>query len=492
MATTISQVKDNEAIRQQKNLTASQKKTAEATKEGVVVNNLVKSPNMCTMSDTCDTMVISDNTKMPEKLNEAETSSKKNLLSISLVATGAMAAVAILSGLVRHSAKMNLTLSEAQKIEPLQRNLSLNKETDQAIFQMISCTNQKTILAGTGVLTLSAMGFMGKMFIDGFKEIWVKKQEADIEKNLQEKLIAVETQSFAGKIQIMRSMLSEKAKEFDKFLAAKHEAPKPSFKGENAQNKAPQVQKNDNLKYFAIGALTLGAVIGLTFLTLKNLTKGKDYLEKTIVDKKAKITQIVAQSSESPNKTEKEYLKGLLQSIDAGKDYIKEQLSKLRWKDAQEKEKFTNDTIFSITKSTAKPDKAFAGDGTPKPSFYSHVDDYRAFFYNYLLDSSNPVFKNLFFGITGMTAVSYAGGIIGEGVKEVQVKKMNAQTELSLQQRLVSTELRNFKAKKDADIKPLCDEFYTQANKGKSPKDLKIMADNILYEIKNGPPFVYS
>ena len=28
--------------------------------------------------------------------------------------------------------------------------------------------------------------------------------------------------------------------------------------------------------------------------------------------------------------------------------------------------------------------------------------------------------------------------------------------------------------------------------KGKSPEELKIMADNILFEIKNGPPFVYS
>jgi len=489
MATTISQIKDNEATRQKKNLTASQKKTADATKEGVVVNNLVKTPDMCNM---CDTMIISDNIKLPEKLSEKEDSSKKSLIPISLIATGAMASIALMSLLVRRSAKINLTLSEAQKIEPLQRNLSINKETDQAIFQMVSCTNQKTILAGTGVLAISAMGFMGKMFIQGFKDIWVKKQEANIEKNLQENLIAVETQSFSGKIQIMRSMLSQKAKEFDKFFASHSDSAKPSFKGNNDIKKPNNQQKNDNLKYFAMGALTLGAIIGLTFLTLKNLTKGKVYLEKTIVDKKSKISQLVEKSTSKSNVAEKENLKNLFQSIDASSNYIKEQLAKLKWTNKSEREAFIDETCFNVKKSTAKPDKAFAGDGTPKPSFYSHVDDYRAFFYNYLLDSSNPVFKNLFFGITGITAVSYMGNTLGEGVKEVQVKKMNAQTELSLQKRLVSTELRNFKAKKDADINPLCDEFYTQAQKGKSKQELKIMADNILSEIKNGPPFVYS
>ena len=56
----------------------------------------------------------------------------------------------------------------------------------------------------------------------------------------------------------------------------------------------------------------------------------------------------------------------------------------------------------------------------------------------------------------------------------------------------VATELRNFKAKKDSAIEPLCDEFFIQKANGKSPEELKIMADNILFEIKNGPPFVYS
>lgn len=38
----------------------------------------------------------------------------------------------------------------------------------------------------------------------------------------------------------------------------------------------------------------------------------------------------------------------------------------------------------------------------------------------------------------------------------------------------------------------MIEEFEKQRKEGKSPQELKVMADNILMEIKNGPPFVYS
>ena len=47
-------------------------------------------------------------------------------------------------------------------------------------------------------------------------------------------------------------------------------------------------------------------------------------------------------------------------------------------------------------------------------------------------------------------------------------------------------------SKKDSAIQPLMDEFYKQACEGKPKEELKVMAENILFEIKNGPPFVYS
>ena len=95
-------------------------------------------------------------------------------------------------------------------------------------------------------------------------------------------------------------------------------------------------------------------------------------------------------------------------------------------------------------------------------------------------------------GISGISALAYGGKCFSEAIKEVQVKKYSANIELDLQKRLVATELRNFKAKKDSAIEPLCEEFFIQKANGKSSKELKIIADNILFEIKNGPPFVYS
>ena len=492
--TKINQVSDVEVTRQKRNLTDSQKKNADATKEGVVINSFVKDVGI---NDLYDSMVISDSAKMPQKIYEDKNSKEKSILPISLIATGVMGVMALASLFVKRSAKINTELKEvAHKLPSLTRNLAINEETHQAIYQMVQCPNQKTILAGVGVITISAMAFMGKMFMNGFKDVWVKKKEADIQKNLQENLIAVETQSFSGKIQIIRSMLSGKAREFSEYLCESPKNPpafssfknRLSFTGKYEGTE----EKQSSAKYLALGALTLGTVVGLGFIALKNLTVGKKCLEENIEKIKTKITNIVSNSNSETKETDKINLKNLFQSIDAKDGYIRNKLSELKWGDESEKSNFIEDISFNTKKSTAQVDKAMGGDGTPKPAFYSHVNDYRAFLYNYLLDTENKQFKQLFFGITGVTALSYGGEVLGEAVKDVQVKTINANTELDLQQRLVSTELRNFKAKKDTAINPLCEEFYVQLKKGKPKEELKTIAENILFEVKNGPPFVYS
>lgn len=489
------QIRDIEIARQTKNQTDSQKKNSAATKEGVVVNSFYKDPKNFNINEVYDSLVISDNVRMPEKLRENKTTKDKSLTPIALVAIGVMGAIALVSALVRRSARINLSLGPEKRTEHLTRNISITDESMQGIYQMVQCPNQKTILAGTGVIALGSMGFMGKMFIDGFKDIWVKKREADIQKNLQENLIAVETQSFSGKIQIMRGMMSEKAREFSDYLCAEPKSP-PVFKSFNDRLKFMGGKKSDdnsgNVKYFALGVLTIGAIAGFGFLSLKNLGKGKKYLDEYINKTQVEISKLVSNSNKKTKETDKINLKNMFQAIDSKPDYIKETLSKLKWEKEDEKSQFIKDVIFNQSKSTTKADTAMGGNGTPKPAFNSYVSDYRAFFYNYLLDTDNPQFKMLFLGITGLTAFSYMGKAIGEAVKDVQVKKMNAETELDLQKRLVATELRNFKAKKDAAIDPLCDEFYVQLQKGKPKEELKTIAENILFEVKNGPPFVYS
>ena len=492
---TISPLRDSETIRQQKNLTNVQKRANSETKEGVLVNNFIKDCPDCkiNLEDTCDTLVISENSKMPSRLYEKDNDTNKNILPISAIAIGVMGSVALLSAFIRRNTRINLKISNEKRLPATTRNVALNEETHQALYQMIQSPTRKTILAGIGVLTLTAMAFMGKTFFDGFKEVWVKKREADIQKNMQEQLINIETQSFAGKIQITRSMLSEKAKEFGKFLTDDKEKILPNF-GKHLQftgNKSKSSNQSNNINYFLLGVATVAGIIGLGFVSLKNLNKSKNYLEKAIKDTENKITDIVKTSTTSTKDNDKKLLEAYLQSIDAKEDTIQKYLNNLKW-DKDELDVFIQKLIKKSKTSTTKVNETIGGDGTPKPTFYSHVDDYRAFFYNWLLDTDNKQFKQLFFGITGLTAISYGGKLAGEAIKEVQVKKLNAQTEVELQNRLVSTELRNFKSKKDAAIQPLVDEFYKQVDNGKPKEELKVMADNILLEIKNGPPFVYS
>lgn len=492
--TKITPVNDIEVVRQKRNRTDSQKKNLDATKEGVVVNSFVKEPCV-DLNDTYDSMIISSNVKLPKKLYEKESTKEKSILPISLIATGVMGSIAAMSTFIKRSSRLSLDADPAKKLPALTRNLSVNEETFQAIYQIAHSPNKKTVLAGIGVITIGSMGFMGKMFIDGFKDVWVKKKEANIQKNLQEKLIAVETQSFSGKIQIIRSMLSEKASEFNEYITYKPELPLAfknfdshlSFKGNKNKNNEP----GNNLNYFILGGATLLAIAGFGYLSLKNLRKSKENIETFTQKTKNYLLERINKSTKETIEDDKPFIKKVLIAIDANPDSIKETLEKLNW-EKSEKENFIADVILEAKKSTTIVDKAMGGDGTPKPAFYSHVNDYRAFFYNWLLDTKNDVFKNLFIGITGISAATYGGKAVGEAIKEVQVKKINAETELELQQRLVSTELRNFKAKKDAAINPLTEEFYTQIKRGKSKEELKTMAENILSEVKNGPPFVYS
>jgi hypothetical protein len=157
-----------------------------------------------------------------------------------------------------------------------------------------------------------------------------------------------------------------------------------------------------------------------------------------------------------------------------------------------EKDEFVTYLKKSMNQATEKVNSAIGGSGRNKITYFSHVNDYLSFFYDWLMNPKNPQFKNLFFGISSVTALAYGGKTFFEAIKDVQVKKYSADVELDLQKRLVATELRNFKAKKESAIEPLCEEFFMQKTNGKSPEELKIMADNILFEIKNGPPFVYS
>ena len=491
----ISPLHDSETIRQQRNMTPSQKRNVYNTKEGVIINNFVKD-NDANLVDIKDTYIIGENITMPQQLYADKQIVDKKLVPLSAIALGVMSSVALLSAFVSHSSKIATNLAKEKWLPAVTRNVQLSNETYQVIYQMVQNPNRKTFTAGAGVLALSAMAFMGKTFFDGYKDIWVKRKEADIQKNLQENLIHVETKSFSGKMQIIRSMLSKYTNIFEKYIKNDSEKAIPEFGKNHSHITFTSDKKQNDKSLFGniiLGIGTFAGIIGLGYLSLRNLNKGKSYLQKYLNDTKDGIKQLVKTSTNETKDIDKNNLEHLFMSIDADEDFIRKQINSLSWGTNEEKENLIKKIVEKIKTSTTKVNPNIGGDGTPKPAFNSFVDDYRTFFYNWLLDTSNPQFKQLFLGITGITAASYGGKLTGDAIKEVQVKKINAQTELELQQRLVSTELRNFKSKKDAAIFPLIKEFYNQVDSGKRTKEeLKTMAENILSEIKNGPPFVYS
>lgn len=497
---------DLESQRIHRNQTRTQIKTSNLVKEGVLVNSNVP------LNDSYNSMVIGDSVELPNKLYEKSTKKEKGILPICAATTGVMGAIAGGTALLAKSAKDNINVDLAQKLPSLTRNVCINEEINQAIYRMVASPSKKATKATLGVASLASMAFMAKTFCDGFRDVWVKKKEADIHKNLQENLIAVETQSFAGKLQINRNMLSEKAKEFSKVLTEKPE-PVETFKRRNisfrGQEKDLEPKKKPSnfvkgLDYLALGVASLGTIVGLGYVSIKNVRNSIDAMKKGREKVKEAIGLVIEQMKEhSPDKLGEEghkaakelnsnNIKNLLVSIDATPQEVSETAEKLHWHNNDEKKSFIADTLFAIKKSTEKANSALGGSGEDRNTFYSHVNDYTAFFYNWLMDSSNKQFKSLFFGITGATAAAYVGKTSCEAIKDVQVKKYNADTELGLQKRLVSTELRNFKSKKEASIQPLCDEFYKQKANGKPNEDLKIVADSILNEIKNGAPYVYS
>lgn len=484
---------DIEAQRMHRNRTKTQIKVADSVREGVVLNSNLP------LKDSYDSLLISNKAELPNNLYEKNTKKEKGLFPIAAATVGFMGALAGITGLVAKSARDAVDIELPKRLCSMTRNVCVNKEIDQAIYRVVANPNKKTTLALGGLAVFSSMAFMGKTFCEGFRDVWVKKKEADIQKNLQENLIDVETQSFSGKMKIIRNMLSEKAREFNQALIEE----KPSnnsgavynnqitFKG--AQSTPKKESKNNVLKnigYMAIGAMSTAAIVGLGYLSMKNLRSSNNSMKRGVEKVKEAITDIVESPEKKPE--DKRTIMNLFTDISADSEYVKSTADKMSWNSEKEKKDFIKESLFNINKSTEKADSALGGSGQDRNTFYSHVSDYKAFFYNYLIDSHNKQFQNLFFGITGATATAYLGELSIGAVKDVQVKKYNAETEYHLQQRLVSTELRNFKSKKDASIEPLCDEFYRQKQEGKPKEELKVVADNILNEIKNGAPYVYA
>ena len=478
---------DLESTRIQRNMTDTQKRNSNNIKEGKIVNAFVKDPQL-SLDETLDTLVISkSNIKLPEKINEIEEKSNKGLLYMSLSSIGVMGFIGGFTAMIKNFSRKKYESTQEYLLPGITRNHCINNEIHQSIFSMIQSPNRKTILASLGVITLGSMAFLGKTFIDGYRDVWIKKQEADIQKNLQENLIEIETMSFSGKIQIIRSMLSSKAKVFSQNLIPDKNI---SFEG-NKQEKENKNGKN----LLLLAGTTVATILALGYFSIKNIRKSDELIKNGLKNTKKGLDNIIDSFNKNKEINDiqghdgkilsgkdayKHVIENMLESIFAKPNEIEEYVTKMNLPN-EEKEEFIKKLKSSMNQATEKVNSAIGGSGRNKITYFSHVNDYLSFFYDWLMNPKNPQFKNLFFGISGISTLAYSGKTFAEAIKDVEVKKYNAETELNLQRRLVSTELRNFKAKKESAIEPLCDEFFEQKENGKSAPELQVIADNILF-----------
>ena len=509
---------DLETQKQYRNHTQTQKKNISELKEGVVVNNLIKDRDMFSSALTpdidnmYDSLVIPDKTVKPDTFENKDYKHKEKSLQRSLAPLLAttVGVFGLLAGsmfALKKSAEIKKNLKPWQTLQEITKHVSVNDEPHLAMLLMIRDPNYRNVMGALGVFVLSSIGFVGKNYVDGIKEIWVRKKQADVQRNLQEQLIEVETKSFSGKMQILRNMLAEKARELNNILhknnvGNENTTFKKFISFKNSQTAASETnskEKQNTLIAAAGVGLSTAVVAGLGFLAMKNLQSAaktcEDIAASSLKEFVANISKI-----ENPSQNVLEKLKNRIVSLNLNKGEIDEFFAKAKNLPEGEYTALNGDTYKSyrqyvdreVEKLTDEGAEAIAGKPSNKPVLFSYTGDLCSHLYNMIVNPHSPLLKMVFCGMTAVTTVGYVGAKTVEAVKEAEVIKENAKTELDLQKRLVSVELKNFETKKRSVIEPLMDEFRVQAMNGKDKSELKTRAENILYEIKNGPPFVYS
>ncbi len=508
----------------QSKLSNNRKKTANNkelnnTLKGVLVNNHVRSSQDTNtlFNDMKDSLLICNSDKyyspsdkeIKKDNNESSFNASKAIKPL-LAGTGVVLAGCIgLTAILAKSSKTKISSKPFEQLPDLAINMNIKEEPQFAIYRAIRDPNFSNILGAAGIFIMSGITIASKNFVDGAKEIWLKKQSADIEKNLQENLIEVETNSFSGKLKVVNDLMDKNVKYFDSVLnkktVEKNSTPNIfenfiSFKGEKtkeekAKNKQTdfisKLKNNKNLKYAAlIGGVVAAAVVAGKF-SISNLRKTAEYANSYANNFTEQTINAINSIAEKTDKKDLPAITELLQSICAKPTFIKEIGRKYNM--SADEVKGLIEKVEEGTK-TKFADAPTALGGIPKKiQYYCYIDENRGHLYNWILNPENKFTKYIFFAFTSSSAIGYLFKQGMDAVKEATVMKENAKTELDLRKRLVDVEIANFKAKKESAINPLVENFTKQANDGnKSQEELKQLADNILMETKNGPPYVYS
>ncbi|MGM9994557.1 MAG: hypothetical protein ACI37R_07520 [Candidatus Avigastranaerophilus sp.] len=484
------------------------------TLKGVLINNHVDnslSETNISFDEIQDSLLVVDKNEYytpPENKQDKEESSfniKKAIKPLLIGTTVLIGGVFALSSILKSSSKTLLNSKSFECLPDLAINNNIKQEPQFAIYRAIRDPNAKNIFGAIAVFAMSAITIACKNFIDGIKEIWEKKKSADIEKELQENLIQVETNSFSGKLKIVNDMMNKNVQYFDKVLNNKQKVKDRavfndfiSFKGTGSKknnNETGETNQNDelkkNLKYILLSAGIIAGAIILGKMTISNIKQTAGNTNSLANKIAENVVNEINKKANAPQEKDIPSVIEYLKSICAKPEFVKE---------IGEKYGLSEDKISSIIKEVEKEKSTIFADaptalgGIPKKlQYYCYIDENRGHLYNWILHPENKFTKYIFLSFTLSSAIGYMFKQAMDAIKNVTVMRENAKTELGLRQRLVDVEVRNFQAKKESAIKPLVDNFSSQVQSGqKSREELKQLADNILTEIKNGPPYVYT
>ena len=473
------------------------------TIKGVILNTHIKKDSFERIEDfdrISNELLIPDKLEMPkedkkEKEDKNESFDFKKAIKPAAIATGlALGGLLLISGGVKKYSDIMASKNDIVRPGDLARNINILEEPHFAAYRMLRDPNAKNVAGFIGVCLMSVVTLVSKNFVDATKEIWIKKQNCDIEHNLQENLIQVETDAFAGKLNVVNTLLSDTTNYFKTILSGDNAIGKPSFKSFlsfKGNKKEENEIKKPNIKN--ILAITGGIIgfVGLSFILFKNYQKTIKNLD-TFVQKfeHEEINAKIANALKNPNKDSSiKDLKDIFKVINATQKTMEENFAKIEGITPDEIQKAIREV--SEAQIYAQAPEALGGI-SEKIQYYCYINEERGHLYNWILNPENKFNKYLFLCFSTISAIGYIGKEALDAIKDVIVNKENSKSELELKKRLVETEINNFKTKKLSAINPHIDNFIAQLEQGKSKEELKQMAENFLIEIKHGPPYVYS
>ncbi|MEW5818585.1 MAG: hypothetical protein AB1782_00205 [Cyanobacteriota bacterium] len=368
----------------------------------------------------------------------------------------------------------------SQQLPAFARNININDDLHATIINAIQDpTNVKNVQAVMAVLGITTVGAVGKRFVDGVCDIVVKQKEADISRDLQEAMISIETRAFSGKNNILRRMIAENAQKLK------------DMADNNWQNNYQLLQEFMKTQPQTIN--TIKNPISFTsnngvFDQFNNFNKAFHGLnnssEKKSGDNNKKMLYVLMAAG------------GLLT---VGVLYIvlrniakTVKMADTLKKDVLKRTQFLPDEIIEIMKKDTPFSIQDAVFGNPtKIGLASYVEGVTGFLYTYIMNKT-PETLLAFLAIVGATGGGYLGSKMLDAAKDIQVKRVNAETERRLQERLVEVELKNFIAKKNSLITPLINEYEKMVREKTNKTELNKQYNLILDELRNGPPFIYA